>query len=124
MTPMGTDGNDKDKPSDQISELLKKHYKLNKKQDVEQFVENVMSKIDSLFHKDVFSQKCINDDGRTLTDEERYWLGLEEYANNNVTALQHKTITDHILSCKACRKNYNDFIDKKKELSKLLVLST
>ncbi len=117
MIQMGTDEENKDKPYDEISELLKKYYKPSKETDPEDFVKEVLHKIDSLFHKEIFSENSFNKNGEPISDEERYWSGLEEYLNNKVTSLKHKTITDHLLKCKDCRKNYTQLMDKKKVLS-------
>ena len=117
MIQMGTDEENKDKPYDEISELLKKHYKPSKEIDPEDFVKEVLNKIDSLFHKEIFSENYFNEDGQPASDEERYWLGLEKYLNNKLPALKHKTITDHLLKCKDCRKNYTNLMNKKKVLS-------
>ena len=117
---MGTDDENKDKPYDEISELLKKHYKPSKEIDPEDFVKEVLNKIDSLFHKEIFSENYFNENGEPASDEERYWSGLEEYLNNKIPSLKHKTITDHLLKCKDCRKNYTQLMDKKKVLSRIV----
>ena len=114
---MGIDDENKDKPYDEISELLKKHYKPDKELDSDIFAEEVLKKIDSLFHKEIFSENYCNASRETLSDEDRYWRGLEEYLNNKVSSLKHKAITDHLLKCKDCRKNYMQLKDKKKVLS-------
>lgn len=110
---MGTDSENKDKPYDEISELLKRHYKPDKEIDPDVFWSELSTKIDSLFHSELFSQKVQNEEGVMLSEEERYWLGLEEYLRNEISSLKHKTITDHLLICKACRQNYNNLLDKK-----------
>lgn len=117
MTQMGTDDENRDRPFDEISNLLKRHYKPSKEIKADEFWEKVSKKIDSLFHKEVFSKNYKNEDGKMLSDEERYWLGLEEYIKNEVSSLKHKAITDHILMCNDCRKNYVDILDKKKLVS-------
>lgn len=99
---------------DEIRELLKKHYKPEQEVDVNAFTDDVMGKIDSLYHKELYLEKAHDEDGNMLSEEERYWLGLENYIANKVTALKHKEMTDHILKCKDCRKNYNQLLDKKK----------
>ena len=114
---MGIDDENKDKPCDEISELLKKHYKPDKKLDSDIFAEEVLKKIDSLFHKEIFSENYFNENGESASDEERYWSGLEKYLNNKLSSLKHKTITDHLLKCKDCRRNYTQLRDKKKVLS-------
>ena len=114
---MGTDGENKDKPYDEISELLKKYYKPDKEVDPDVFVKEVLSKIDSLYHKEIFSENLCNEMTESVSDEKLYWLGLEEYLNNKVSSLKHKIITDHLLKCKDCRKNYMLLTDKKKVLS-------
>ena len=114
---MGTDEDNKDKPYDEISELLKKYYKSNKETDPDVFAKEVLNKINSLFHKEILSENCFNESGGLSSDEERYWLGLEDYLNNKVSSLKHKTITDHLLKCKDCRKHYKNLMDKKKVLS-------
>lgn len=121
---MGTDEENKDKPYDEISELLKKHYKPDKEIDSEIFAKEVLSKIDSLFHKEILSENYFNEKGEPASDEERYWSGLEEYLNNKISSLKHKTITDHLLKCKDCRKNYTQLMDKKKSRGTINYLST
>ena len=111
---MGTD--DTSKPYDELSELLKKYYKPSKELSQNEFWEKVSKKINTLFHKELFSEKHFNDEGVLLSDEERYWMGLGEYISNEVPSLKHKTISEHLLSCKECMKNYTDVLDKKKEL--------
>lgn len=113
---MGTD-NDKtgNNQSDELSELLKKHYKSEEELNPELFWKDISKKIDSLFHKEIFSSRIINELGESFTEEERYWLGFEEYINNKMNSLKHKSITDHLLLCKECRQNYNKILDKKKE---------
>jgi len=113
---MVTDDENKNKPYDEISELLKKYYKPEKELDADLFVEQVTRKIDSLFHKEIFSDKGMSIEGRILSDEERYWLGLEEYINNEVSSLKHKSITDHLLKCSECRQNYDNLLNKKKPI--------
>lgn len=114
---MGIDDENKDKPYDEISELLRKHYKPNKELNPDIFVQEVLKKIDSLFHKEILSQSYLKANGEPVSDEERYRLGLEEYLNNKLSSLRHKTVTDHLLKCKDCRKNYIQLMDKKKVLS-------
>lgn len=114
---MGT----KDKPpknnsNDELSELLKKYYNPTQDINIEKLWEKVSKKIDTLFHKDILSDKQSREDGSLYSDEERYWIGLEEYINNKVDSLKHKKITDHLLSCSECRKNHNQILNKKKEL--------
>lgn len=104
----------KNKPYDEISELLKKHYKPSKEVNSEEFCDKVSRKIDSLFHKEIMSEKFINEEGKKLSEEERYWLGLEEYLSNQLPSLKHKLVTDHLLNCKECRQNYTNLLDKKK----------
>ena len=113
------DDENKNKPYDEIGELLKKHYKPDKQIDSESFIKDLFNKIDSLFHKEILSEKSISAAGQLLSDEEKYWLGLEEYINNDISSLKHKTITDHLLKCKECRKNYDSMLDKKKTTSLL-----
>ncbi len=105
---------DNDKNQDEISELLKKFYKPKNETNPDQFWDELSKKIDCLFHREIFTDRVSNSEGKILTDEEKYWLGLEEYINNEVNSLKHKSITDHILDCKECRKNYNNLLDKKK----------
>ena len=73
---MGIDDENKDKPYDEISELLKKHYKLDKELDSDIFAEEVLKKIDSLFHKEIFSENYFNENEEPASYEERYWSGL------------------------------------------------
>lgn len=115
---------DKEKPYDEISSLLKKYYKPDKEIEPEVFWEEVSQKIDSLYHKELLSEKRVNNEGTLLSEEERYYLGLNEYINNEVSSLKHKTITDHLLKCKECRKNHNDILDKKKEANLDVLLRT
>ena len=113
---MGTDEENKNKSFDETRELLNKFYKPDKEIDKELFWQEVSKKIDSLFHKELFLEKCIDKEGKLLSDEECYWLGLEQYISNEVSSLKHKVITDHLLKCSECRKNYIDLLDKKKKL--------
>ena len=117
---MGTDGENKDKFFDETGELLRKFYKPDKEINQEDFWQEVSKKIDSLFHKEILLEKCLDEQGELLSEEYRYWAGLEEYIRNEVSSLKHKTITDHLLSCNECRKNYTDLLDKKKELISLI----
>ena len=112
----GEKGDNKDKPYDEISYFLKKHYNPPKEIDSDEFWDKLSKKIDSLFHKEILSEKTLNDEGGVLSEEERYYLGLEEYIKNDVTSLKHKAISDHILKCKECRQNYIDMLDKKKPI--------
>jgi len=125
MIQMVTDGENKDKPYDEISDLLKKYYKPEKEIDSDKFWDNVEKKIDSLFHKELYSDRITDENGRILTDEERYWIGLDEYLKNQTGSIKHKTITEHLLGCKECRSNYNNLLDKKKLIleSRLIVLT-
>ena len=116
---MGTDGENKDKSFDEISDLLKRFYKPSKEIKNEEFWDKVSKKIDSLFHKEILSEATHDDKGEILSEETRYWQGLEEYIKNEVSSLKHKTITDHLLVCNECRKNYVDLLDKKKLVSAL-----
>ena len=111
---MGTDDENKEKNFDELSELLKKYYKPPKELDAEELWESTSKKIESLFHKEIISDKKCDSAGIILSDEERYWTGLEEYIQNKVSSLRHKTITDHLLRCKECRVNYTKLLDKKK----------
>lgn len=108
------DDENKNKPYDELGELLKKHYKPDKELNPEFFTKEVFQKIDSLFHKEILSEKGINESGHILSDEDRYCLGLQEYINNEISSLKHKAVTEHLLKCKECRKNYDIFLDKKK----------
>jgi len=117
---MGTDDENKEKNFDKLSELLKKYYKPPKELDEEELWESTSKKIESLFHKEIISDKKCDNDGIILPEEERYWRGLEEYIQNKVSSLRHKTITDHLLRCKECRVNYNKMLDKKKVINQLL----
>lgn len=116
---MVTNGENKDKSHDEISELLKKYYKLNKEINDDEFVQSIEKKINSLFHVELFSEKLVDNESHHLSNEVRYWRGLEEYINNEVSSLRHKVITDHLLSCKECRQNYNEQLIKKKEFSSI-----
>ena len=111
MIQMVTDGENKVKPEKEI--------------DSDKFWDNVEKKIDSLFHKELYSDRITDENGRILTDEERYWIGLDEYLKNQTGSIKHKTITEHLLGCKECRSNYNNLLDKKKLIleSRLIVLT-
>ena len=89
---MGTDDENRDKPYDEISELLKEFYKPSKEINSNEFWDDLSKKIDSLFHKELLSEKCFNEEGDLLSEEVRYWLGLEEYLKNEVSSVKHKTI--------------------------------
>ena len=117
---MGTDGENKDKYFDETGELLRKFYKPDKETNQEDFWQEVSKKIDSLFHKEILSEKYFDEQGELLPEEYRYWAGMEQYIKNEVSSLKHKTITDHLLSCNECRKNYTDLLDKKKEVISLI----
>ncbi len=117
---MANNNNDE---TDDVGDLLRKFYKPKEEINSDLFWDNVSKKIDSLFHKEIFTSKVCHEDGILLSDEEKYWLGLEEYINNKTSSLQHKNITDHILTCKECRKNYNDLLDKKKVFNTIEQLS-
>ena len=106
---------EKDGSFDQISELLKKYYKPDKQADENQLVSDILEKIDSLFHKEILSEQLTDENGELLSDEGRYWTGLNNYINNKVSALKHKQITEHLLKCKACRKNHSETLSKKKD---------
>ena len=117
---MGIDDENKGGSYDDISELLKRFYKPDKEIDLDGFWEEISDKIDSLFHKELYSEKIVNNDGSIMSDEERYWLGIDEYIKNEVASLKHKTITDHLLKCKECMQNYSSRLDKKKEMIELV----
>lgn len=106
------DGENKSKSYDEISELLKKYYKPDKEVSSQEFLDAFSKKIEALFHKELMTDAL-------GSDEQRYWQGLEKYIKNEVSSLKHKSITDHLLSCKECRKNYNDLLDKKKPITTL-----
>lgn len=112
----GDDDNFGNKPQDEISDLLKNFYKPNKEINVEEYWKKISGNIESLFHAEMFSDKIIKYGSSKYSDEERYWLGLEEYLNNEITAIKHKMITNHLLDCSACRQNFNKLMDKKKEV--------
>lgn len=114
---MVTNGENKDKPYDEISELLKKHYKPNKEIPQEEFLQRVVKKFDSLFHKELLSEKLFDIDGNPISNEDRYWKGLEEYISNELSSIKHKVVTEHLLNCKECRHNYNEMLNKKKEIT-------
>jgi type I site-specific restriction-modification system R (restriction) subunit len=111
---MANDENDK---YEDVSDLLKKFYKPKNEISNNEFWDELSKKLDSLFHKEILSDRISDEKESILTEEERYWMGLEEYLNNQVQSLKHKAITDHLLKCKECRKNYNDLLDKKKVLN-------
>lgn len=113
---MGTDdaGKNNEKNFDDLSELLKKYYKPPKELDAEALWESTSKKIESLFHKEIVSEKKYDTSEKLLSEEERYCLGLEEYIQNKVSSMRHKIITDHLLRCPECRANYNKLLDKKK----------
>lgn len=117
---MGIDDENKDSSYNDIGELLKRFYKPDKEVDLDKFWEEISDKIDSLFHKELYSEKILNDESLIMSDEERYWLGIDEYIKNEVASLKHKTITDHLLKCKECMQNYNNRLDKKKEMIDLV----
>lgn len=104
--------NENKEPFDQLKDLLNKHYKPDQKNDDNAFWESLSKKIDSLFHKEIFSDQLLREDGDPMTDEERYSLGLKEFAANKVNSFKHKEITDHLLICPECRKNYINLIEK------------
>jgi len=110
--------NDKfgDNPQDKLSELLRNFYKPQQDFNIEKLWENISGNIDSLFHSDMFSEKMLKSDGTRYSDEEKYFMGIEEYINNDVSSIKHKIMSDHLLSCKECRQNYNKILDKKKEV--------
>ena len=98
----------------ELSNLLGKYYKPDVEVDLNKTWQNISKKIDSLFHEEILSKARLKEDGSRYTIEERYWLGIDEYIDNKVTSLKHRVITEHLLKCKECRKNYSDSLDKKK----------
>lgn len=98
----------------ELSDLLGKYYKPDIEVDLNKTWQNISKKIDSLFHEEILSNVMVKEDGSKYTTEERYWLGIEEYINNKVTSFKHRVITEHLLTCKECRKNYSDSLNKKK----------
>ena len=66
---MGTDDENKEKNFDELSELLKKYYKPPKELDAEELWESTSKKIESLFHKEIISDKTCHNDGIILSDE-------------------------------------------------------
>ena len=98
----------------ELSDLLGKYYKPDTETDLNKTWESVSKKINSLFHEEILSDIDIREDGLKYTIEEKYWLGIDEYINNKVNSFKHRIITEHLLKCKECRKNYNDSLDKKK----------
>lgn len=111
---MVTDDENKENNIDEISSLLKKYYKPDQELNEEKFWNELSKKIESLFHKELYSEKIIDENGKLISEEERYWLGLSEYIGNKVNSLKHKEITSHLLSCSECRKNHNRLLDEKK----------
>lgn len=111
---MATDDEYNNDSQDDLSSLLKKYFKPKEEIDPDKIWENVSKKIDSLFHKEVFSDRLLKQEGIRFSEEERYWLGLEEYIGNKVNSLKHKMISEHLLQCSECRQNYNQVLDKKK----------
>lgn len=101
------------KPQDELSNLLKHFYKPNTDINIEEYWKKISGDIESLFHLEMFSEKSIKSDGSKYSDEERYWMGLEEYVSNSLSSIKHKMITDHLLKCSNCRQNYNKLLDKK-----------
>lgn len=113
MIQMETDDKNKDKNFNDIRELLKKHYKPVNNINADKLWDNLSKKIDSLYHKEIISDKAFDNNGNLLSQEDRYWLGFDEYIKNETSSIKHKIITEHLLSCKECRKNHNDFSTKK-----------
>lgn len=114
---MTKDDENKDKQLDELGELLRKYYKPENEIDPEDLWEKISDNIDSLFHKEIMSDPYYKADGEISNTEDCYWKGLDDYINNKLSSLKHKIITDHLLKCSECRKNYVEMVDKKKVLS-------
>lgn len=103
---------DKKDSFSEIRDLLKKHYKPEEEDSSDLFWRQLSKKIDALFHRELFSEEFKDENGNLLSDEERYLLGLKQYSKNELSSLKHKIITDHLLECGDCRKNYNKMLDE------------
>ena len=84
---MGTDEENKDKPYDEISELLKKHYKPDKEIDPEVFVKEVLNKSAKQLDLSARAYHRIIKLARTIADLE---TSPEISENHILEALQYR----------------------------------
>lgn len=67
--------------------------------------ESINKKLDSQFHEEIFSENASEE----WSDKEKFFVGLSEFIDGEVSAQKAQVINDHILECSDCRKLYLAF---------------
>lgn len=102
-----------------IQELLKASYQLPKKYQEQDLWTTLEATLDQAFHEEMFSENSQD----SWSVKEKYFVGLSEFLDGEVSAKKAQQINDHLLECAACRKTYLSF-SKLKQLLKFSYQST
>ncbi len=60
-----------------------------------------------IFHEEILAEET----GELSSIEDRYWLGLSEYIDNECAPSKQRKITEHLLECSLCRERFNSLTD-------------
>ncbi|MDX1920805.1 MAG: zf-HC2 domain-containing protein, partial [Candidatus Caenarcaniphilales bacterium] len=88
-----------------IQELLKASFQLPKGLEEQDLWTNIEGSLDKAFHEQMFSENA----QESWTVKEKYFVGLSEFLDGEVSAKKAQQINDHLLECAACRKTYLSF---------------
>ena len=100
---------------DNLSELLRKSFELPAELEEINLWERVSNKIDSEYHKELFSESLAN--SPEISIQEKFIIGLSEYIDNECSPEKANIITEHLLECSSCREYYLSLIKQKKALT-------
>ncbi len=78
----------------------------------------ISQKLDSIYHTALFSENL----PESLSSKERFFLGLSEYFDGEVSAAKAKIINDHLIECSGCRGYYLNLVKLKNVLKQSFVL--
>jgi hypothetical protein len=92
--------------------VLKNSFALpNKLKDLDIW-ESIGSKLNKEFHVEIFSENA----SAELSDKDKFYLGLSEYFDGEVSAFKAQTINNHLLVCASCRGHYLSMVKLKNVL--------
>ncbi|MDJ0625281.1 MAG: zf-HC2 domain-containing protein [Candidatus Caenarcaniphilales bacterium] len=104
--------------SSNLSALLKNGFELPQNIDSLDIWTDINQELDSQFHEEMFSENSSKD----WSIKEKFFVGLSEFIDGEVSSTKAQLINDHILACSSCRKLYLSFSKLKSALKQSFCL--
>lgn len=79
---------------------------------------NIETQLNDEYHKELWTENLdsINPEQADYA-REAYYIGLNEYLDNECSSEKHHTITQHLVECRSCRDIYLTYINLNKALA-------